>query len=34
VGWKAIKTAEILIPNYLVRVESKSKVFSATATAN
>ena len=34
VGWKAIKTAEILIPNYIVRVESKSKVFSATATAN
>ena len=34
VGWKAIKTAEILIPNYLVRVESKSKVFSATAAAN
>ena len=34
VGWKAIKTAELLIPNYLVRVESKSAVFSATATAN
>ena len=34
VGWKAIKTAELLIPNYLVRVESKSKRFSATATAN
>ena len=34
VGWKAIKTAELLIPNYLVRVESKSKVFSATATEN
>lgn len=34
VGWKAIKTAEILIPNYLVRVESCSKRFSATATAN
>ena len=34
VGWKAIKTAELLIPNYLVRVESKSKVFSATAAAN
>jgi len=34
VGWKAIKTAELLIPNYLVRVESKSAVFSGTATAN
>ena len=34
VGWKAIKTAELLIPNYLVRVESKSKTFSATAAAN
>lgn len=34
VGWKAILTAELLIPNYLVRVESKSAVFSATATAN
>ena len=34
VGWKAIKTAELLIPNYLVRVESKSAVFSATAAAN
>ena len=34
VGWKAIKTAELLIPNYLVRVESKSKRFSATATEN
>ena len=34
VGWKAIKTAELLIPNYLVRVESKSKRFSATAAAN
>lgn len=34
VGWKAIKTAEILIPNYLVRVESKSAVFSATTNAN
>lgn len=34
VGWKAIKTAELLIPNYIVRVESKSKVFSATATEN
>ena len=34
VGWKAMLTAELLIPNYIVRVESKSKVFSATATAN
>ena len=34
VGWKAIKTAELLIPQYLVRVESKSKVFSATAAEN
>ena len=34
VGWKAIKTAEILIPNYLVRVESKSATFSATTNAN
>ena len=34
VGWKAIKTAELLIHNYLVRVESKSATFSATASAN
>ena len=34
VGWKAIKTAEQLIPNYLVRVESKSATFSGTAAAN
>ena len=34
VGWKAIKTAELLIPNYIVRVESKSATFSATAAAN
>lgn len=34
VGWKALKTAEILIPNYLVRVESCSKRFSATAQGN
>lgn len=33
VGWKAIKTAEILIPNYLVRVESCSPDFD-TADAN
>ena len=34
VGWKAILTAELLIPNYLVRVESKSAAFSATAAEN
>ena len=34
VGWKAIKTAELLIPQYIVRVESKSKTFSATAAEN
>jgi N4-gp56 family major capsid protein len=34
VGWKAIKTAELLIPNYIVRVESKSKRFSATVAEN
>jgi N4-gp56 family major capsid protein len=34
VGWKAIKTAELLIPNYIVRVESKSATFSGTATEN
>lgn len=34
VGWKAIKTAEILIENYIVRVESKSATFSATTVAN
>lgn len=34
VGWKAIKTAKILIGDYLIRVESCSKRFSATATAN
>ena len=34
VGWKAIKTAEILIPNYIVRVESCSAAFSATTAAN
>ena len=34
VGWKAIKTAELLIPNYLVRVESKSKRFSESVAAN
>jgi N4-gp56 family major capsid protein len=34
VGWKAIKTAEILVQDYIVRVESCSKKFSATAAAN
>ena len=34
VGWKAIKTAEVLIPEYIIRVESKSKRFSKTAKAN
>ena len=34
VGWKAIKTAEILIPNYIVRVESCSAAFSGTTAAN
>jgi N4-gp56 family major capsid protein len=28
VGWKAIKTAELLVPNYLVRVESKSSEWA------
>lgn len=31
IGWKAIKTAELLIPNYLVRVESKVADFAGTA---
>ena len=31
VGWKAIKTAELLIPNYLVRVESCVPDFDNTA---
>ncbi len=34
VGWKAMKTAELLIQNYLVRVESCSKRFSAAVQAN
>lgn len=34
VGWKAMKTAEILLPTYLIRVESCSKRFSANAQAN
>lgn len=34
VGWKAIKTAEMLIENYLVRIESVSPRFSISAKAN
>lgn len=34
VGWKGLKVAEILVDNYLVRVESCSKRFSSTATSN
>lgn len=34
VGWKALKTAERLIENYMVRVESCSGRFSANAVAN
>lgn len=30
VGWKALKTAKILVPSYLVRVESCSADFGAT----
>lgn len=33
VGWKAIKTAAILVPDYIVRVECCS-AYSATAAAN
>ena len=34
VGWVGMKTAELLIPQYLVRVESKSATFSANAQEN
>ncbi len=34
VGWKALKTAELLIENSLCRIESCSARFSATAAAN
>ena len=34
VGWKAIRTAERLIDNYIVRVESYSNRFSKTALEN
>ena len=33
-GWKAMKTAAILVEQYLVRVESKSGRFSANAAEN
>ena len=34
VGWSGIKTAELLIPQYLVRIESKSAAFSTSALEN
>ncbi len=34
VGWKALKTAELLIENYLLRIESVSPKFSASAKEN
>ena len=34
VGWKALKTAEILVNNYMVRVESMSPRYSASVAAN
>ena len=34
VGWKALKTAEILLPSYMIRVESCSSRFSANVAAN
>ena len=34
VGWKAIKTAEVLIPDYIICLESVSPKFSRTAQAN
>ena len=34
VGWKAIKTAELLVPNYLCAIESMSDKWSAKASAN
>lgn len=33
-GWKGMKTAEILVDNYMVRVESMSPVYSANVDAN
>lgn len=32
--WKGLKTAELLIEQYLVRVESKSPTFSKNLAAN
>ena len=34
VGWKALKTAELLIENYLLRIESVSPKFSGTVKEN
>lgn len=34
IGWKALKTAEILVERYMVRVESCSKRYSDVAEAN
>ena len=34
VGWKGLKTAELLIEQYMVRVESKSPTFSANVQPN
>lgn len=34
IGWKAITVTEILVPQYLVRVESCSTVYSASTAAN
>ena len=34
VGWKALKTAEILVENNMIRIESVSPKFSATASEN
>lgn len=32
--WKGLKTAELLIEQYLVRVESKSATFSGSVQVN
>ena len=34
VGWKAIRTAKLLVDSYMIRVESYSNRFSKTALAN
>lgn len=34
VGWKAMQTAEILVENYLTRIESCSEKYSGKVTAN